>query len=230
VNTGLIIPDLHFPFHHQDTFDFLSYLKERYQPDSVICLGDEVDFHTLSRWTSDPDGFSTGHEYAQALVCLDSLYKLFPIVKTCTSNHTVRPYKKAADAGIPAIMLKGYKELLMAPETWEWADRWVIDDVIYEHGEGLSGQNGAITAARQNMMSTAIGHIHSFAGVTYLASHDRMIFGFNVGCLIDRHKYAFAYGKKLRNKPIIGAGIMRYGIPYFIPMRMDGRERWIGKI
>lgn len=225
-----MIPDIHSPFHHQDTFDFLQYLKERYNPDTIICLGDEVDFHTLSKWSADPDGFSAGHEYANALIALDTLYKMFPVVKACTSNHTIRPYKRASDAGIPSLMLKGYSEMLMAPPGWEWRDRWVIDNIVFEHGEMLSGQSAAITAARHNMMSTVIGHIHSFAGITYLSSMDQIIFGFNAGCLIDRNKYAFAYGQKIRNKPIIGAGVIRFGIPYFVPMRMNEGGRWIGKI
>lgn len=230
MQTCLVIPDLHFPFHHSDTFDFLAALNERYQPDEVVCLGDEVDFHTLSRWTADPDGYSSGHELSQALNALTLLYAIFPKVKTCTSNHTERPFKLARDAKLPSALIKDYRQMLLAPMTWEWANRWVIDDIVFEHGEGVTGQNGAITAARHNMASTVIGHIHSFAGVTYIASEEKRIFAMNCGCLIDRDKYAFAYGQKIRNKPIVGAGIIKAGVPHFFPMRMDRQGRWIGQI
>jgi hypothetical protein len=229
-STVLVIPDLHIPFHHRDAFAFLSALKRKYKPTLVVCIGDEIDCHAISRWTSDPDGFSAGHELDKAVVELHALYKMFPSVMVCTSNHTARPFIRAMESGIPKRLLKSYREFLDAPKGWEWRDKWVLGDVIYEHGEGCSGQNGAISAARANMQSTVIGHIHSFAGITYLASSLKLIFAFNSGCLIDIHGYAMAYGSKIRNKPILGAGIIKNGVPIFEPMTMNGRGRWIEKI
>lgn len=226
---GLIIPDLHIPFHHQDSFDFLRYLKNKYRPNWALNLGDEIDCHAISRWTSDPDGYSPGHELDKAILHLYDLYKIFPKMMVCTSNHTMRPYIRAMESGLPKRMLKGYHELLDAPKGWEWQDKWIIDDIIYEHGENVSGQSAAVTAARQNMRSTVIGHVHSFAGITYLASSLKLIFGFNVGCLIDIHSYAMKYGCKIRNKPILGAGIMKGDVPIFEPMILNGRGRWIQK-
>mgnify|MGYP001488392671 CR=1 FL=1 len=37
----LFISDLHIPYHHPDSFDFLRYLKDKYKPTRVISLGDE---------------------------------------------------------------------------------------------------------------------------------------------------------------------------------------------
>lgn len=193
-------------------------------------MGDEVDFHAISNYSADPDGYSPGHELDKAIECMHKLYKIFPSMKMCTSNHTVRPLKKAYDSGIPRKFIRDYKEFLEAPDGYEWRDKWIIDEVQYEHGEHVSGQTGHIKAAMQNMRSTVIGHIHSYAGINYVASHDRLIFGFNTGCLIDKDLYAFAYGRKLRQKPILGAGVIIHGVPYFIPMILNKRGRWIKKI
>ena len=227
----LVIPDLQIPFQHPDAFDFLDAVMAKHNPDDFLNLGDEVDFHSFARWKPDPDGYSPGHELDLALEILhEEYYPRFPDHKVCTSNHTVRPLIKAFDAGLPRKFLKTYKEFLEAPDGWEWRDHWIIDEVRYEHGEGVSGMYAHTRAAQQNMRSTVIGHIHSFAGIQYVACHDRLIFGFNAGCLIDNKAYAFNYGKKIRNKPILGCGMVIDGIPHFIPMLLNKRGRWIGKL
>lgn len=228
----LVIPDLQIPFQHRSAFDFLQAVCEKYLPDEFVNIGDEVDFHAFStKWATNPDGYSPGHELERSLEILHrDYYPMFPNHKVCTSNHTVRPLKQAFDAGIPKKFIRTYKEFLEAPDGWEWRDHWIIDEIQFEHGEGVSGMYGHTKAAQQNMRSTVIGHIHSFAGIQYIACHDRLIFGFNTGCLIDRTAYAFAYGKKIRNKPILGCGIIIDGIPHFIPMVLDKAGRWTKKL
>lgn len=226
----LAIPDLHCPFQHPDAFKFLQAVKKKYKPNKVVCLGDEMDGHAISMHDSDPDGMSAGKELEQAKVELNKLYKIFPNVLVCTSNHGSLPYRRAYKFGIPKAFLKSYKEFLDAPQGWEWADEHEIDNVIYEHGESFSGQQGAIKSANANMQSTVIGHIHSFAGIQYSANQKHLIFGFNVGCLIDNAAYAFAYGKKFKAKPILGCGIIVDGIPTFIPMILTSKGKWTGKL
>ncbi len=226
----LAIPDLHCPFQHPDAFKFLAAVKKKYRPNEVVCLGDEMDGHYISMHDSDPDGMGGGHELEAAIKELKKLYKLFPKVKVCTSNHGSLPYRRAYKFGLPKAFLKSYKEFLQAPVGWAWADEWEIEDVIYEHGESFSGQQGAIKSANANMASTVIGHIHAFAGIQYSANQKHLIFGFNVGCLIDNSAYAFAYGKKFKAKPILGCGIIKDGIPTFVPMILTAKGDWVGKL
>jgi transcriptional regulator with XRE-family HTH domain len=56
----LTISDLHIPYHHRDSLAFLAYLKAKYKPTRIICLGDELDKHALSYHDSDPDLASAG--------------------------------------------------------------------------------------------------------------------------------------------------------------------------
>jgi hypothetical protein len=228
--TVLVIPDTQYPFAHEDSFDFLSAVKRKYKPTKVVHIGDEADFHALGDWDHDPDGMSPGDELRAALADMKKLYSIFPEVMACTSNHTARPFRRAFKHGIPAAFLRDYHEFLQAPSGWRWADYWEIDGVKYEHGEGQSGALGALKAALGNMQSTVIGHLHSFAGITYNANPKFLIFGFNVGCLIDRKKYAFAYGKNMKNKPILGAGIVNKGIPVFVPMLLNKKGKWVGRL
>jgi porphobilinogen deaminase len=125
-------------------------------------------------------------------------------------------------------MFKTYNEMMGYPEGWTWKHSHEIDNVIYQHGTGSSGQMGAVNRARDNRQSTVIGHIHSFGGVMYSASERDMIFGLNVGCGVDVKAYAMAYGKVYAKKPTLGCGIVIDGkIALFIPMDLGSKIEWL---
>ena len=44
----LVISDMHTPFQHPKTLEFLAALKLRYSPTFVVCVGDEADKAGLS--------------------------------------------------------------------------------------------------------------------------------------------------------------------------------------
>ena len=54
----LVISDQHAPYHHIDTLDFLSAIKEKYKPDCVVNIGDEMDWHSISFHDSHPGLYS----------------------------------------------------------------------------------------------------------------------------------------------------------------------------
>lgn len=226
----LAIPDIHSPAHHPDTFPFLKAVKSRYKPNEIICLGDEIDAASLGDWDKDPDAPGAGDELTLAISYLKELYSIFPSVKVCVSNHTDRIYRKAFKSGMPRRLMREYGEILEAPKGWVWSERWEVDGIVYEHGEGHSGQGGALKAAMQNMQSTVIGHLHAYAGIQYYANEKYLIWGFNVGCLIDRKNPAFNYSKNIKAKPIIGIGIIENGIPRFVPMMLNKNGRWVKKL
>ena len=219
----LVIPDLHCPFEHPDALAFLCAVRDRIKPTHVVCLGDEMDFHAVSRWPSNPDGLSAGQEYARGVEHLLPFYREFPDALVCTSNHTVRPFKKAFEAGLPAAMMPSYSVMLKAPDGWRWDHSHVIDGVRYVHGEGKSGQNSHIAFLRAYKQSVVHGHIHSYAAVSY----EGPLFGMNVGCLIDPDAYAYA-----KNMPIavnLGCGVVTGGRKAaFLPMFVDEKGRWTG--
>ena len=74
----LVISDLHIPYHHPQSFDFLKALKAKYKPDHVVNIGDELDMHAMSMHDSDPDLYSAGHELAASISYIKKLEKIFP--------------------------------------------------------------------------------------------------------------------------------------------------------
>lgn len=226
----MAIGDTHHPFVHPDALSFLRDIKTKAKPTRIVHMGDEIDSHAVSDYDVDPDGFSPGHEFDAAVESLKSWYREFPDVDVLESNHTWRLYRKGFKAGFPKRFFKPINEIIEAPKGWKWQEQLEIDGVLYEHGEGFTGRDGALKCAEGNMQSTVIGHVHSFAGIAYSQRPRDLFFGFNVGCLIDYKAYVFKYGKKSKNKPVLGAGLIVRGVPRFVPMLLDKNGRWVGKL
>lgn len=222
----LAIPDLHCPFHHQDALAFLLAVRDKINPDEVVCLGDEVDFHSFSRWPKDPDGLSPGGELRAAIEALIPFYLAFPNVKVCVSNHTIRPHKLMKLTGLPAAMLPAYSTMLNAPDGWSWHEHIIIDNVRYMHGDqGKGGKHGWTSNSEVYHQSVVVGHWHSKAGVFY----DSHMFNVNAGCLIDPTAYAFDYARHSHKKANLGCAVVTHGRKAtFIPMLLDDTGRWVG--
>ena len=58
----LVISDLHIPYQHPDSFEFLKAIKKEFKPDFIVNIGDLLDFHAINMHTHDPDLYSAGHE------------------------------------------------------------------------------------------------------------------------------------------------------------------------
>lgn len=224
----LVIPDMHHPFCHPDALDFLTAVRDAYRTDAVVCLGDELDAHAFSRYPMDPDGMTAGKELKEGVEHLRPFYLAFPDVLVCESNHTVRPWKKAFDAGLPAAFLPAVSKILDAPDGWVWKRSHSVDGVLYTHGDnGKSGQYAAANYMKQAKQSVVIGHVHAYGSVFWEGPH----FGMNAGCLIDRDAYCFKYAKGALLDVSIGCGVVIEGrAAYFVPMDMDDHRRWTGKL
>lgn len=215
----LAIPDLHCSFQHPRAFEFIEQIYFKWKCTEAVLLGDEIDAASFGKYPKDPDGYSPGMELAIAIDELKKLYRIFPKMKVCTSNHTARPLKRAFEAGLPRALIRKYGEFLQAPDGWIWKDFWEIEGVRYQHGEGFTGQSAHIQMARLHRQSVVHGHLHSFGGVTYLQGPNDRIFGLNAGCLIDETQYPFQYAKNLANRPTLGVGIVLDGQEaHFVPM------------
>lgn len=226
----LAIPDTHCPFQHRDAFSFLGEIKKKYRPTDVVHLGDEADLHSLSFHDHDPDGLSPGDELSAAVEALQPLYKMFPNCRVCLSNHTSRPFRRAAHFGIPLAFLRTYREFLRAPDGWWWEPRFTIDGVDYQHGDPYGGPTAALKLALDRMGNVVIGHVHAHASICWARNAKALVFGFNVGWLGDQDSYAMAYAKNIEKKGVLGCGIIRDGIPMFIPMTLRPGGRWTGDI
>jgi hypothetical protein len=215
----LVIPDLHAPFAHPASLDFLADLRRTHKPASVVCIGDLGDQHGWSRHDRLPDAPGQADEDAATLAFCRSLYKLSPKVLACVGNHDARLARRCVRAGIPSRLHRTVAEIYGSPPGWVWADRHTLDGVAFQHGDGYSGRDGALKAAINNRRNTVIGHIHSAAGTFYAAGAYDTVWGLAVGCLVDCESLGMAYARASAARPVLGAGLILDGVPLFIPLR-----------
>lgn len=226
----LVISDMHHPYSHPDTLAFLKAAKAKYNPTDVVCIGDEVDFHALSFHDSDPDLDSAGVELAKAVKALQPLYKLFPKVTVVESNHGSMVLRKALHGGIPSKAIRSYNEILEAPKGWTWKFdvklNTPLGPIYFCHGK--SGAAGRL--ASQYGMSCIQGHYHEKAQITYISTPERLMFDAHTGCLADDKSLALGYNKVNPKRPIVSIIVVLDGIPQIVPMVLNSKGKWIGRL
>lgn len=230
--TVLVISDLQMPFHHEDALKFLAAVNKKFKPTRIVNIGDITDSYCLSNWVRDPDAISASEEIAEMQKGVKALAKMFPKMDVMTSNHDLRLQRAAKAAGIPKHFLKEYHDWMGCPKSWVFSDEVEIDGVTYMHGDqrGAGGVNAAIKRVHLTGRSVVAGHLHTQAGITYHATKDKLLFGMQVGSLIDRKALAFAYAKSDLKKPILSIGLVIKGVPHIIPMLLNTSGRWVGKL
>ena len=226
----LVISDLHIPYHHKDSFAFLKEVKKVFKPDTVINIGDLLDFHAISMHDSDPDLPSPGNELSIARQYIRELESVFPDVTEVHSNHSSLVYRRAIKYGMSAQFLRPYGEFL-GTKKWKW-----VDDLTLELSNGkrvyfTHGKSADVIKVSQTMGMNAVqGHFHTKFNIQYWANPDDLYWGMAVGCLINQKSMAFAYARNFNARFVLGCGIIIDGIPRLLPMVLDNNGDWIGKI
>ncbi len=226
----LVISDMHLPYQHKDSIKFLKEIKKQFKPDTTLSIGDLLDQHALSFHDSSPELYSAGMELDKAKEYVRELESVFPKLIEVDSNHSSMIYRRALKHGLPKAYLKDYGDFL---ETKKW--KWV-DDLTLTMSNGqrcffTHGRSADVLKVSQSMgMSAVQGHYHTKFVISYWANPDNLFFGMNVGCLINQKSMAFNYAKNFRTRFIIGCGIIIDGIPRLLPMVINKKGDWIGKI
>lgn len=217
----VVIPDLQVPYHDERTLERVYKFLAWYQPDGLLCVGDEADAPEISRWEKGKKG-----EYAGTLI--DGLTSTFEVIEALTaaagahmhimrSNHTSTRLINYIDRYAPALNgadwltydrimgFNGKPSTLPAvegqslnvtwhPDIWEFAPGWVL-----AHGDegGLSRIPGqtALNLAKRVGASVVCGHTHR-AGLVhdthgYGGKVTSVLYGLEVGHLMDPAKVSY---------------------------------------
>jgi hypothetical protein len=194
----LIISDTHIPYSVRGYIRFLKKLKEKFKPQVVVHIGDELDYHDQSMHDSDRDLDSAGVELDKSIKELhEGLHKLFPKMFLLESNHGSMTLRRAKKNGIPLRTLRPLPDLYETPK-WSWHDELLIQTAagsVYAcHGKtGGYGQMAAKAGC-----SAVQGHFHGKFEITYHRGPMGRRFNMFVGCLVDVDSLAMAYGKNFR--------------------------------
>jgi predicted phosphodiesterase len=217
---------VHLPFEHPKYLEFLKRIQDHYSIETVICLGDIVDGHSISMHDRSPDGFGASHEIEKVKEKIAEWAKVFPDMYLTYGNHDKLPFRQAHTNGLPKSMIKDLNTIYGMPKGWQWADRVIANDVVYMHGTGRAGQNAAKQWMEANRKSTVIAHVHSAMGVAYSASPYDRYFAMSVGCGIDVKQYAFEYNKDFSVRPMLGCAVIldEGNQPISVPMYLG--DKW----
>lgn len=199
-----MIGDIHAPFSLNGYLDFCKEVYAKHNLNQVIFIGDILDNHYSSYHETDPNGLSGGDELDIAIAQVADWSEAFPVADVIIGNHDRLIMRKAFSSAVPKEWIKSYNEVLGT--NWNWTERIVYDNVQFVHGEGGTAR----TKARNDMMSTVSGHIHTQAYCEWLVGRNFKVFGMQVGCGIDASSYAAAYARNFRRQAI-GCGVVLGG-------------------
>lgn len=224
----LIISDMHIPYHHQDSLEFLKYIKEKHNPTRVICIGDELDKHSLSYHDHDPDLPSAGDELEISLSHIAELKKLFPVMDILESNHGSLVYRKAKTNGIPRHYLKNYNDVLGVDDKWKWHFDLTItlpngQYCYFHHGKASEG----VRLSQTMGMNAVQGHFHEKFKVDYWGNPVGLFWSMQVGCLVNDKSLAMSYNNANLKRPVLGVGLIINSLPTLEPMVLNKDGRWI---
>lgn len=227
----LTISDQHMPYEHPDMFKFLAAIKAKYKPTLVINGGDEIDAHALSFHDSDSDLPSAGDELKKATTKIKKLEKMFPNMILLDSNHGSLALRRLKHHGIPMKFLATNQAIYGVSNKWQWVNDLTLrlpngQDVYLCHGMSKNG----IKLAAQRGTCVVQFHYHTEFRIDYIGNPSSLLWSLQSGCLIDRKSLAFAYDKLNLNRPIIGTSMIIDSKPMLIPMTLDKRGRWTGKL
>lgn len=227
----MCISDQHMPYEHKDMFRFLQAVKRKYKPTLIINGGDEIDGHALSFHDSDSDLPSAGDELKLAIQKIKKLEKMFPEMIILDSNHGSLAVRRFKHHGIPMKYLAPQQKIYEVSHKWQWVNDLTLELpngqlVYFCHGMSKQG----IKLASQRGTNVVQFHYHTDFRIDYIGNPHSLLWSLQCGCLIDRKALAFAYDKLNINRPIIGIGMVIDSKPVLVPMTLNSKGRWIGKL
>ena len=200
----LVIGDIHAPFELDGYLKFCKEIYSKHLCNQVIFIGDIIDNHYTSYHETSADGMGGADELMHAIQDIKRWKKAFPEADVLIGNHDRMIMRKAQTSDIPSMWIKSYNQVLGT--NWNWVERIVYDNVQYVHGEGGTAR----TKAKNDMMSTVQGHIHTQCYTEWMVGRNFKVFGMQVGCGVDGSSYAAAYAKHFK-KQAIGCGVVLGG-------------------
>jgi predicted phosphodiesterase len=200
----LVVGDLHEPFCLKGYLEFCQDTYAKWNCNQVIFIGDIIDNHYSSYHEADPNGMGGGDELKLAVKKVAKWAEAFPKADVLIGNHDRIIMRKAFSSSIPREWIKDYNEVLGT--KWNWVERIVYDGVQYVHGEGGTAR----TKAKNDMMSTVQGHIHTQCYTEWMVGRNFAIFGMQCGAGLNWESYSAAYAKNFK-KQAIGCGVVLGG-------------------
>lgn len=214
-NNILIISDLHIPYHDNEAIECALDYGLAEKVNTIIILGDLLDFHMLSRFMKDPRKRSVREEFDATRQMLEYIRYWFPTQKIIwlAGNHDNR-YEHWLMTKAPEIFDDPYYSM---PERLQLNDlkiEYLQDNILIKAGKlflthghlVLSGIFSPVNTARGVFMkakqSVMVGHTHQVSQHTEKNLSQELTCCWSIGCLCElqpdyqpfnRHVHGFAH-------------------------------------
>lgn len=166
----LVLADIHCPYHDVKSLDVAIAAGKRMDVDTVIILGDMMDFHRISKYPNDPGTLSFQEELEVGAQMAFYIRSEFPDadIYYIEGNHEVRLehyIAKNADqfVGMPELSMSHLLDLKMQEITYVQDAFIHCGDMSFLHGHELRGVGGVNPSRKlfAKMKKSAIcGHLH----------------------------------------------------------------------
>ena len=225
LSRGIILPDLHAPYHDKRAWRlFLNVVKD-FQCDWVLSLGDFYDGYAVSRYVKDPQKDQSFYREIQLgrKLCLEPLNALGIKRKIITlGNHDERPDAYLREKA-PAV----YEQYLHDDwlgfrstgwEVYPYHEFATLGKLIATHDVGVMGAHRVLNAVQNNVVS---GHDHRMdyvvEGTSLGVTHVSATFGW----MGDRKHAEYMHKIQAMRKWVLGFGlgyIAPNGYSYLVPV------------
>lgn len=229
----MCVGDLQAPFHHPDALPFILAVAEKFHPDDVVLIGDELDQYFLSKFERDPDADNPRGEYERAIEFYRGFFSRFPKGRGVESNHVHgRIEKKRRLARFPKAYMRSFEEIICAPPGWVWKPTVEIDGIMFAHGhrhrKNISREVEYYSNHLGKPTKIVFGHHHTeFGSCGDMLVNGEIVWGAYSGCLINRDEPAFDYTIRF---PALGVLMIIDGRPTPVQMKVDANNRWVGEL
>ena len=106
----LCISDLHAPYNHPDSVDFIKGVNKAFKPDCVVNMGDELDYSASSYHESSTELFNPAKELEEGKKVIKQVEKIFTRGMSLDSNHGSMGVRTANTAGLAQALRKPKNE------------------------------------------------------------------------------------------------------------------------
>lgn len=196
MKTWVIVPDLQVPFQDKPAVAALSKFIKAYKPDGVACVGDEIDFQGISKWSKGTElewESDIGKDRDETVEVL----KRLQVTDIVRSNHRDRLYNKIRMSApglrhLPELQIgrfMKYAELGIKDhgEVMNIAPEWILVHGDQGNIQPTAGAT-ALGLAKRSGQSVICGHTHR-AGLTHyttgIGGKTRTIWGMEVGHMMN---------------------------------------------
>lgn len=218
----LCVPDLHAPFSDADAVSFVYAAIAKEKPDVVIQLGDAWDCFSFSKFPGTRSLMTPREEIKEARQFCEAFWRNVengaPKAKRIQmiGNHEARIPKRLLEQ-IPAL-----EDFLSFNDCFKYRgvdtffdprEEVVIDDILFTHGH-FTQPGRHVSYYLRNVVH---GHTHR-GGVTYLRTHDKVLYELDCGHLADEKATPLQYTATKQTKWTLGFGLIdEYG-PRFVSL------------